>query len=105
MKKLLTPALFSLLSVIGGIIICYLVLLGMAPGVKSLKFTGVFLYGPGLGFFWLIIWLFLAIALQIYARLLKNMLQQVLWKQISWAILILLLIIEGLMVAEFEGLF
>ncbi len=102
---LLTSALFSLLSGISGLTIFYLGLLGMAPGVKSLKFTRVFMYGPGLGFLWLIIWLLLAIAMQIYARLLKNKGKKLLWHKISWAVLILLLITQGLMVAEFMGIF
>jgi hypothetical protein len=105
MKKILTPALFSLLSVIGTFAILYSIVLGMSPGVSSLKFTRFFMYGPGLGFFWLVILLLLAIVLQIYARLIKNKTKKLLWNKISWAVLILLLIIEGVMIAEFAGLF
>jgi hypothetical protein len=98
------PILFILIAAISGVTILYLIILGMAPGVKPLEFTGFFLYGPGPGFFLLIGWLVFALILRIFAWVLKNNRQSrksLLLARISWAVLLLLLFIEAVMVADF----
>ncbi len=104
--NLFDPPLFFLLAVIEAIAILYLCLLGMAPGVKPLEtFTGFFMYGPGLGFFWLVLcWIF-AIAFQVGSYFLKTKRQKLIWNRLSWAALLLLFVIESAMVADFHGLF
>jgi hypothetical protein len=104
--NLFSSGLFFLLAVIEAIAIFYLVLLGMAPGVKPLeKFTGFFMYGPGLGFFWLVIcWIF-AIVFQVGSYFLKTKRQKLIWNRLSWAALLLLFVLECVMMTDFHGLF
>lgn len=106
--NLFTLLLFMILAAISGVIILYLIILGMAPGVKPLEFTGFFLYGPGPGFFLLIGLLIFAIVIQIFAWVLRNSRQiskSILCNRISWVALILLLILEAVMIADFGELF
>lgn len=102
--NLFTFILFFILAVISGVIILYLIILGIAPGVKPLDYTGFFLYEPGPGFLLLVGWLFLASILQIYAWAIKKLRQgskSRLWNRISWAGLVLLLTLEAIMIADF----
>lgn len=106
--NLFTLVLFVLIAGISAVITLYLILLGMAPGVKPLGFTGFFLYGPGPGFFLLIAWLILALMLQIFAWVLRNSQKtsaSILVNRISWLTLLLLLILEAVMLADFHGIF
>ncbi len=105
---LFTLILFLLLVSIGTVMTLYLIILGMAPGVKPLDFTGFFLYAPGPGFFLLIAWLIFALILQIFAWVLRNTQQTssgILANRISWIALLLLLILETVMIADFYDLF
>lgn len=98
--------LFWMLSLVGGLLILALILLGMAPGVKPLDFTGFLLYGPGPGFFWLLGLLFLASVLEICSLILKIRRRRHLSKvcnQLSWINLLLLLILEIVMIVDFRG--
>jgi hypothetical protein len=106
--NLFTLIFFFPLVGISTVFMLYLIILGMAPGVKPLEFTGFFLYGPGPGFFLLIAWLILALLLQIFAWVLRNSQQtsaSVLVNRISWITLLLLLILEAVMLADFYDLF
>ncbi|MBD2194204.1 MULTISPECIES: hypothetical protein [Calothrix] len=100
-----TLILFFILAAISGILILYLILLGMAPGVKPLDWMGFFLYSPGLGFFILIALLFLATTLQIFAWIIKKSQHPIASKRlnlISWIALGLLLLIQLLMIIDFR---
>ncbi len=98
---------FLMLATIGGINILYIILQGMAPGAPSLKlgFTRFFVYEPGIGFVWLIGLFLLAATLRFYLLFSKNNQQRILLNRISWTILVLLLLIEGLVIADFSGVF
>ncbi|MBW4564357.1 MAG: hypothetical protein KME32_25085 [Mojavia pulchra JT2-VF2] len=101
-----TLLLFFILAAISGILILYLILLGMAPGVKPLDWTGFFLYGPGPGFFLLFGWLLLASILQIWAWVVRKSQHgraRKLCNLISWIVLGLLLILEVVMIADFHS--
>lgn len=106
--NLVIRILFWLLSLVGSLLILFLILLGMAPGVKPLDFTGFLLYGPGPGFLWLLGLLLLASVLQICSLALGFRQQRHLSQlsnRLSWIGLILLLILEAVMIADFQELF
>lgn len=101
----LTLVLFFLLATINSILMLYLILLGMAPGVSPLTFTGIFLYGPGPGFFILVAWLLVACVLQGVAWLLRlgrrRDRSSLRWNQAAWIALVLLLCLELVMLLDF----
>jgi hypothetical protein len=106
--NLVIRILFWLLSLVGSLLMLFLILLGMAPGVKPLDFTGFLLYGPGPGFLWLLGLLLLASVLQICSLALGFRRQRhpsQLSNRLSWIGLILLLILEAVMIADFQELF
>lgn len=101
-----TGFLFFILAGISAALIVYSILLGMAPGVKPLDWTGVFIYSPGPGFFILVGWLLLTSGIQISAWLAKfNHLSGVsqLCHQISWIALGLLLILQLFVIYDFKS--
>ena len=99
--------LFLMSATIGGINIFYIIISGMAPGAPGLKwgFTRFFLYAPGPGFFLLIGLFLLAITLRSCMLFVKDSPSKLLLNRISWGVLIILLLIEGLMIADFSRLF
>jgi hypothetical protein len=97
---------FSMLMTIAGVNFLYIFIRGMAPGASPLKlpFTRFFVYEPGLGFFWLVGMWVVASILKVCSSFIKDTSTRILLKKISWAALILLLAIEGLIFADFEGI-
>jgi hypothetical protein len=96
---------FFALSTIGGMNIFYIMVRGMinAPGLKW-PFTQFFVYEPGLGFFQLIVLLLVALGLRFYLLFARNSPAKILLNRMAWAVLIVLLGIEGLIIADFEDL-
>lgn len=100
--KFTNPVAFFLLVEIGIAMLVYIIILGMSPGVKLLTYTGFFLYGPGLGFFWLVGGLALAITLQVCRYCLKIKRRKLIFDRLSWTILLLLTVLECVMIADFR---
>jgi hypothetical protein len=104
MMKFTNPDSFFLLVTIDIIMLLYIILLGIAPGVKPLTYTKFFLYGPGLGFFWLVGGLALAIALQFCRYCSKIKQRKLIFDRLSWTILLLLSVLECVMIADFHDI-
>lgn len=96
--RVLSILAFCALAALSAALTLLLVLLGMAPGVPPLDYTGLFMYGPGPGFFLLPIWLGAAILARVAAVAVGRPA-----KLAAWGALGLLLGLQGLMIADFRG--
>jgi hypothetical protein len=99
MMKLSNPPAFFLLVEIDVVMLVFIILLGMAPGGKSLTYTGFFLYGSG-GFF-LFGGLALAITLQVCRYCLKIKRRKLIFDRLSWITLLLVSVLECVMIVDF----
>jgi hypothetical protein len=92
---------FSLLLVFS------LILLGMAPMVPRLDYTGFVIYGPGPGFFLLLFWWAIVVVAAGVARVVHSFAGPRAGKAVelfAWTCLVGLLMLELLVLADFTGL-
>jgi len=105
--RILSALAFCTLAALSMPLMLYLLLLGMAPMVPPLDYTGIFLYGPLPGFFIMPLLLIGAVLVRVVAAVLRRMGERGRGGPVelaAWVVLGLLLAIQGAMLADFQGL-
>ncbi|MBC8162571.1 MAG: hypothetical protein H7Z42_15275 [Roseiflexaceae bacterium] len=98
---------FLLSAVVSFALGFYVVILGMAPGMPPLNLTGVFIYSPGPGFLYLIIWWLAAVGLYVAALGAGWLVQPSLrtyGTALAWLVLAGLIVLQLVILADFRGL-